>query len=130
MKFSESEVRFLKRNELCRLATLDNEGAPHLVPVCYIFSDGYFYIVSDLETSKVRNIKGDRRVAVLVDQYQPNRAVLVRGEAEILTEGGEFKSVSELFFKKFSWARRDPWGEGEVALIRVRPLKKTSWGLK
>ncbi|MEM0482361.1 MAG: pyridoxamine 5'-phosphate oxidase family protein [Nitrososphaerota archaeon] len=130
MRFRESEVRFLERNELCRLATLDGDGSPHLVPVCYIFRDGFFYIVSDLDTAKVRNIRRDRRVAVLVDQYQPNRAILVRGEAEILTQGEEFKTVSDAFFKKFAWARRDPWDEGEVALIRVKPVKKISWGLK
>jgi general stress protein 26 len=98
--------------------------------VCYIFRDGFFYIVSDLDTAKVRNIKNDKRVAVLVDQYQPNKAVLIRGEAEIITHGEEFKQISEAFFKKFAWARRDPWDEGEVALIRVKPVKKISWGLK
>ncbi len=130
MRFRDSEVRFLERNELCRLATLDRDGSPHLVPVCYIFRDGFFYIVSDLDTAKVRNIKNDKRVAVLVDQYQPNKAVLIRGEAEIITHGEEFKQISEAFFKKFAWARRDPWDEGEVALIRVKPVKKISWGLK
>lgn len=118
------------RNELCRLATIDSDGSPHLVPVCYILSDGCVYIVSDLETAKVRNIKRDKRVAVLVDTYQPNRAVFIKGEAEILTSGEEFKKVSELFFKKFAWARRDRWDEGEVALIKVKPLKSISWGLR
>lgn len=130
MRFKESELRFIERNELCRLATVDSDGAPHLVPVCYIFRDGFFYIVSDLETAKVKNIRHDKRVAVLVDQYQPNRAVLIRGEAELLTHGEEFKRISADFYKKFAWARRDPWDEGEVALIRVKPIKKISWGLK
>ncbi|MCS7146172.1 MAG: pyridoxamine 5'-phosphate oxidase family protein [Nitrososphaerota archaeon] len=130
MKFRDSEARFLQRNELCRLATIDSSGAPHLVPVCYVFRDGYLYIVSDLETMKIRNIKRDRRVTVLVDTYKPNRAVLIRGEAEILLSGEEFKEISELFFKRFAWARRDRWDEGEVALIKVKPLKSVSWGLR
>jgi len=125
-----SEERFLQRNELCRLATINRDGAPHLVPVCYIYRGGHIYIVSDHDTAKVKNLRRDKRVAVLVDTYQPNRAVFIRGDAEILTGGEEFREVSELFYKKFAWARRDPWDEGEVAIIKVRPVKTVSWGLR
>jgi len=130
LRFTDGELRFLNRNELCRLATISQDGSPHLVPVCYVFEDNLFYIVSDLETAKVRNIRRDNKVALLVDQYQPNRAVFIRGEAEILTGGEEFQRISNLFYKKFAWARRDKWDEGEVALIKVKPLKKISWGLR
>jgi hypothetical protein len=54
---------------------------------------------------------------------------LVSGEAEVITKGDEFRSISQEFFKKFIWARRDKWGEGEVAIIKVNPLRRISWGL-
>lgn len=130
LRFTESESRFLSRNELCRLATIGKDGMPHLVPVCYIFKENKLYIVSDPETAKVRNVKRDKRVTLLVDQYQPNKAVLIYGEAEIIEGGNEFYEISSLFYKKFTWARRDPWDEGEVSLIKVKPLRKLSWGLR
>lgn|GEM_PF-391651 len=127
--FTPREKRFLESNELCRIATISEDNSPHLVPVCYIFKDGFFYIVSDLETKKVKNLMRDKRIALLVDQYKPNKAVLVSGEAEVITMGDEFRSISQEFFKKFLWARRDKWGEGEVAIIKVNPLRRISWGL-
>jgi nitroimidazol reductase NimA-like FMN-containing flavoprotein (pyridoxamine 5'-phosphate oxidase superfamily) len=126
---SAAEVSFVQQHELCRLATLDATGWPHLVPVCYIYWNHAFYIVTDLGTRKLRNVQRNPRVALLVDRYKPNKGVLVFGEAEVLTRGEEFLKVSELFFKKFSWAKEDPWGEGEAAVIKVKPLRKVSWGL-
>jgi len=127
---SAPELSFVQQNELCRLATVDEEGWPHVVPVCYIYVNDAFYIVTDLGTKKLKNLSRNPKVALLVDRYRPNRAVLVFGEAEILTSGEEFLRISELFFKRFSWARNDPWGENEAAIIKVKPLHKISWGLR
>jgi PPOX class probable F420-dependent enzyme len=128
--FTDGEKRFLKANELCRMATVSEDGSPHLVPVCYIFKDDAFYIVSDPETMKVKNLRRDGRVALLVDHYKPNRAVLVFGMAELINRGEVFREVSQDFFKRYSWARRDKWDEGEVALIKVLPSRKISWGFR
>lgn len=130
IKFSKAEAEFIHKNEVCRLATLTPDGRPHLVPICYIYHKDNFYMVTDLCTAKLRNIKNNPEVAVLIDTYKPNKAILMWGKASILTEGEEFKEVSELFFKKFYWARRDRWDEGEAAVIKVEPYRKITWGIK
>jgi hypothetical protein len=38
--------------------------------------------------------------------------------------------VSKAFFERFSWASKDPWGEGEAVIIKLIPQKKVSWGLR
>lgn len=130
VKFSKAESEFIIKNEVCRLASITPDGKPHVVPICYIYHDGYFYMVTDLGTAKLRNIKNNPEVAVLIDTYKPNKAVLMWGRADVLTEGEEFKEISNLFFKKFYWARMDRWDEGEAAIIKFKPVKKVSWGLK
>ncbi|MEM3491973.1 MAG: pyridoxamine 5'-phosphate oxidase family protein [Nitrososphaerota archaeon] len=130
IKFSKAEIEFIHNNELCRLATLMPDGKPHIVPICYIFYNNNFYMVTDLGTAKLRNIKNNPEVAILIDTYKPNKAILMWGKASILTEGEEFKEVSKLFFKKFYWARVDRWDEGEAAIIKVTPYRKIFWGLK
>lgn len=127
---SKRELEFITRNEVCRLATVDESCRPHLVPVCYIYHDGAFYIATDLSTKKLRNIKRNRAASLLVDVYKPNRAVLVEGEAEVLLRGEEYRRVYRLFYERFDWVRRDPWGEGEAAFIKIRPIRKISWGLR
>ncbi len=129
VRFTEAELDFLRRMELCRLATVDSQCRPHVVPVCYVFLDGAFYIVTDPGTKKHRNLERNPYAALVVDVYKPNRAVMVEGKVELLTSGEEFRRVSELFYQKFEWARRDPWDEGEAVLIKLIPERKVSWGL-
>ena len=126
--FTKEEIRFLNENEVCRLAT-SSKDAPHVVPVCYIFENGNFYIFTDYSTKKFKNIKENPRVSVVVDVYrQPsNKAVFIQGPATIIEKGKEYKEVYEKFYKKFYWVKADPWEEGEAPLLKVKPDKKVSW---
>ncbi|MEM4281691.1 MAG: pyridoxamine 5'-phosphate oxidase family protein [Candidatus Caldarchaeum sp.] len=127
--FTDSELRFIEKNELCRLATADENNQPHVVPVAYLFKDMKFYIATDYGTKKLANIKKNKRVALVVDVYKPNKAVMVLGEASILEKGPEYREVYKLFYRKFAWVRSSPWSEGEAPFIVVRPVEKVSWGL-
>jgi len=128
MKFTQKEVDFINRYEVCRLATAVN-NKPHVVPICYMFVDGRFYLATDYDTKKYHNLLKNRSVSLVIDTYQPNKAVMIEGEAEIIERGDEFKMIYEKFYKKFSWVRATPWKEGEAPFIKVKPLKKVSWGL-
>lgn len=129
MRFTRAESGFLKKNEVCRLATVSSTGGPHVVPVCFIFHEGFLYIATDYDTRKYKNILRNPRVALAIDVYKPNRGVSIEGEAEILEGGEEFRRVFKLFHEKFDWVRKDPWGEGEAPFLKIKPLKKVSWGL-
>jgi nitroimidazol reductase NimA-like FMN-containing flavoprotein (pyridoxamine 5'-phosphate oxidase superfamily) len=129
VRLTGKEREFLEKNEVCRLATSDRSGVPHVVPVCYIFHRGAVYIATDYGTKKFRNVKENPRAALVVDTYKPHRAVLIQGRVEILERGEEFREVRELFYRRFKWARDDPWGEGEAPILKIIPEKKLSWGL-
>lgn len=129
MKFTPKETAFLNKNEVCRLATASRDTSPHVTPVCYLLQDGNFYIATDYGTKKYKNVLKNPKAALVVDVYKPHRAVTVEGEAEILGRGEEFRRVRELFYRKFDWARKDPWDEGESPILKIKPLKKASWGL-
>lgn len=128
MRFTKKELDYINRNEVCRLATA-SDNSPHVVPVCYIYDDGHFYIATDYGTRKYRNLTGNRRVSLVVDSYKPNRAVMIQGEAEIIESGEEFRRIYDRFYMKFSWVRAEPWSEGEAPFVKVRPVRKVSWGL-
>lgn len=131
VNFTTGEIKFIEDNELCRLATSDSKNTPHVVPVNYIFRNGFFYIFADYETKKIKNIKENPKVALLIDVYRTpkNKAVLIIGKADILERGEEYRQIYNLFYKKFGWVRADPWNEGEAPLIKVIPEKKVSWGI-
>ncbi|GBC68422.1 hypothetical protein HRbin01_00104 [archaeon HR01] len=129
VRFRPEELKFIEGNELCRLATVDEKGQPHVVPVAYLYIGGKFYIATDYGTRKLANIRRNNRVSLVVDRYRPNKAVLVLGEASILERGPEYRRIYRRFFQRFSWVRRSPWEEGEAAFIVVKPIRKVSWGL-
>lgn len=128
--FSKAERDFLGRNEACRLATC-RDSVPHVVPVSYVFEDGAFYIATDYETKKYKNIKENNNVALTVDVYSStgNKAVCVQGRAEIIEKGKEFARLYKVFHDRFEWVREDPWEEGEAPFLKVTPTGKVSWGL-
>ena len=131
-RFSKAEKRFLKRNELCKVATSHND-MPHVTPVNFIFNGSAFYFATDYDSRKYRNLEKHKNVGLVVDIYESpmdNKAVVVQGTAEIIEKGSEFKKLYGAFYKKFEWVRQDPWGEEEAPFIKVRPLHKASWGLK
>ena len=127
--FSGKEAAFLGKHELCRLATVSADGRPHVVPVNYVFREGRFYVAVDYATRKLKNIRSHNRVALVVDSFRPQGAVMVEGPARIIEKGAEFRSLYALFHEKFAWVRSDPWTEGQAPFIEVNPDNKVSWGL-
>jgi nitroimidazol reductase NimA-like FMN-containing flavoprotein (pyridoxamine 5'-phosphate oxidase superfamily) len=130
VEFSNNELEFLQRNEICRIATSSN-NIPHIVPVAYIFDEGMFYFATDYETVKFKNLKKNRNIAIVVDVYDSpnNKAVLVQGIAKFIEQGEEFKRIYALFLKKFDWVKKEPWFEGESPFVAIKPEHKISWGL-
>jgi len=130
LNFTSAEKRFLQKHELARLATSAVGLMPHVVPVSYVFSDGTFLIAIDYATRKYQNLVRNPQVALVVDALRPNRGVMVQGHAKIIEAGAEFQSFYEVFRKKFSWVRAEPWKEGEAPFIRIIPSRKASWGFR
>jgi len=130
IKFTIKESKFLKENEGCRIATCTND-VPHIAPVSYYFEDGFFYFATDYDTKKYANLKKNNKIAISVDIYSPNKhkAVVVQGAVTFIEKGIQFKRLYEIFFKKFSWVREDPWKENEAPFVKITPKTKLSWGL-
>ena len=131
VRFSKKEIRFLTRNEACRLATCAND-IPHVVPVSYLFNEGHFYFATDYGTKKLDNLKANGRLAIVVDVYGSagNKAVCIQGEAEIIESGSEFSRLYDIFHRKFDWVRENPWKPGEAPFVKVIPFSKVSWGIE
>ena len=128
VSFTRTEERFLRSNEIGRLATVSTEGTPHVVPVSYLFKDNAILISVDYNTRKLRNLIGNARTAFVVDTFRPNRGILVEGDAKLIEKGAEFRHIYSQFHRAFSWVRADPWKEGEAPFVRIMPTRKASWG--
>lgn len=128
--FRKGEIKFLRSNEICRIATCNN-NLPHVTPVSYIFDKGKFYFATDYNTLKYANLNKNNRICLVVDttENNKNRAVVTRGITTFIHEGRKFKNLYDMFYNKFDWVKNDPWKEGDAPFIEVIPKTKVSWGI-
>ena len=124
---SSKALSFLKDRELCRFATASKDAKPHVVPVIYALDGENIIIAVDYGTKKLKNLRENRLVALVVDDYRPNHAVMVEGGCEILERGKEYLRLLQILFGKFEVYRRHPWGEGESPILKIKPTKAVVW---
>ena len=121
------ELNFLKVHELCRLATASRDGMPHVVPVVYALDGDDVIIAVDYGTRKLKNLRENKRVALVIDEYRPNRGLMVEGDCEIFERGREYLRLLQILFDRFVFYRNDPWGEGESPILKIKPTKAIMW---
>ena len=135
---TREQLAFLESQPVARLATADADGAPHALPVCFALSGSSLYIGIDEKPKRagrrplkrIRNIQENPNVAVIVDHYEDdwNKLgwIMLRGRAEILTDGAEQEDAHELLRRRYA-QYRDMYLV-PLPVISVRIEKVTSWG--
>lgn len=121
------EAKFLQAHELCRFATASKGGRPHVVPVVYALDGDDIVIAVDYKTKKLKNLRENSKVALVVDEYRPNRGLVVEGDCEIFERGKEYLRLLQILFDRFVFYRKNPWGEGESPILKIRPTKVVMW---
>ncbi len=128
---------FLESRRVGHLATADHPGNPHVVPVCFALAADSLYITidekpkrTDRPLKRLRNIAENPSVAFVADRYDEDWRrlgwVMLRGKAEILTNGEEHAASQALL--------RDRYPQlvaMELALLPVialRITRVTLWG--
>jgi nitroimidazol reductase NimA-like FMN-containing flavoprotein (pyridoxamine 5'-phosphate oxidase superfamily) len=92
-------LRYLSQPLIAKIATTNVDGTPQLSPVWFMYENGVFYISTYEKALKVRNIKRDNRVALLIDSTDGGiklKGVLVKGIAKLIY-GDECKKSRRKF---------------------------------
>ena len=113
---------------VARLATIDPDGRPHVVPMCFALSGGVLYSAVDRKPKRSRDLRRLRNVrergwaTVLVDHYEEDWSALwwvrLRGRARVLEDGAEFRDALALLTEKYPQYRREP-PPGPVVAVDV-----------
>ncbi len=135
---SARERRFIDTRRIGHLATADGRAAPHVVPVCFGLEDDTLYItidrkpkrVSDRPLKRLGNILQNPQAAIVFDHYDEDWRrlawVMVRGRAEVLTEGPEHGRAQALLQGRYrQLAVMDLRG---LPVIAIRIERTASWG--
>lgn len=137
--FTDIEVAFIHRLRAARLATADEHGSPHLVPVCYSFDGTYFYIALDekpkrvekTQLRRVRNIEARHEASLLIDQYDDDWSqlgyILIHGKAELLAPEHE-RHGAILILLRERYVQYRTMALEQYPVIMITPDKITAWG--
>lgn len=137
MNLAEPEARArLAAARVARLATVDEAGRPHLVPVVFDLRGDSIVIAVDRKPKRttnlhrLRNIQVNPRVAVLADHYEDDwtRLWWVRadGVARIVTDdAGRAEPLSRLSAKYPQYREAEP--AGPVISITVTAVRGWSY---
>jgi PPOX class probable F420-dependent enzyme len=111
-----------------RLATIDDEGRPHLVPICFALAGETLYSAVDEKPKRskrlkrLENIRRRQEVTVLVDHYEDDWSrlwwVRLDGTAKVLDVGTERDHALELLGAKYDQYRAEP-PTGPVIAVRI-----------
>ena len=135
---SDGERRFLSDRRIAHLATADAQAAPHVVPVCFAVAQSTLYITIDEKPKRIpgtalkrlRNISENPTVAVVVDRYDEDWAllgwVMLRGRAEILPDGTEHDDAQALLQQRYR--QLEAMQIGKLPVIAIRIEHSASWG--
>ena len=83
-------ARFAEQPLLAILSTVNQDGSPQSTPVWYLYDEGRFKVTSRGDRVKVRNIRRDPRVSmVVIDTAANGDPLTVRGTAEVTEKGGD-----------------------------------------
>ena len=134
MAFSDDEVAYLRSQPVARLATVNADGGPDVVPVAFEVDDSAIWVggvgAQVLDTRKLRNIRAGRvKVSLVVDDLvsiEPfiARSVRVYGEAEPPIE--RVGMMGPGFYSRISPRESWSWNlAGEPAGEQWYPAKHT-----
>jgi PPOX class probable F420-dependent enzyme len=134
----------IDKARVARLATVDTECKPHVIPVVFVFDNDCYFIPIDAKTKRSRperlkrakNIQQNPNVALLIDEYNENWRklyfIMIQGKASIIG-GKKLEQQSELFLLEKAhkllsdkYLQYQEIGIGEY-VIMIIPQKVISW---
>ena len=120
---------------VARLATIDPDGRPHLVPIVFATDGETLYTAVDQKrkrSRRLRRIENARNrpdVTILVDHYEEDWSRLwwirLRGRARVLDHGDERQRALALLTEKYPQYGQQP-PEGPVLAVTITEAREWS----
>ena len=145
IKSKQKIIEFLDSEPTGRIASIDKNGYPQIIPMNFVFVNDVIYMHSHVKGEKLENIMRNNKVGFEVDKnleflpsyfFDPNDAslantfyisVVIKGECKLVNEKNEMTTALNSLMKKYQ-----PEGKYEpiklqdnvlnhVAVIKITP---------
>jgi PPOX class probable F420-dependent enzyme len=128
----------LSKRLIANLATIDDDGSIHLVPMWFLRVGDDICIPTSRNTHKYRNLKARPRASVMIDVSRAGlnlKGVLIRGKVE-LVEGEEARRINRSIHLKYikQEALNDSrvfsyLSEGDDITVKIHMDRLITWNL-
>jgi PPOX class probable F420-dependent enzyme len=131
---AEEQAAFLRGHRKAALATIGEDGFPHVVAMNFYVKDGAFYMTSYGKAQKVLNIRRNSQVALMVeagDKYSELQGVMVRGHCQIIDDEDAVRAAFADMARARGASYERPSAAHDTApkrvVLKIIPEKITSW---
>jgi PPOX class probable F420-dependent enzyme len=127
---SQSELdAFLAEPHIAVVATSGPKGKPHAMPVWYAWRDGKVLFHTGADSKKMRNLRQNDRISVVVDsKVAPYKVVVVEGRGRQLPGDGDLaREIAVHYLGERAGAAYAARSGEPGALVEVSPTKVISW---
>jgi nitroimidazol reductase NimA-like FMN-containing flavoprotein (pyridoxamine 5'-phosphate oxidase superfamily) len=129
---------FLDEPNLCRVATIDEEGRPHVVPAWFWWDGSSFWVGAQARDRKVAHVRATAAAGIEIDaDIRRKRGLYATGRAS-LVEGAdgrrEYIRITAEQVRRYQPGRppletaRRYGKAGEPVVIEIVPERMISWG--
>ena len=123
---------------LVRLATVDADGAPRVVPIWFVFEENRIWMTPRERAAWWTDVQHDQRVALVIDEEAaPYRKVIARGPVEIVHVPGEDDAWRDRYRRIATRYTPEEWADAYLtnthdeprALLAfdLDPARATTW---
>ena len=130
----KTQDNFLKSQKILRLATIDENGMPHIVPVWYLYSQKKFYVGTNMRTQKAKNLRKNKRVCFCVDAgvHSPSiYGVMGQANAKLILEKNKVKTIAKKILKRYFSSLENKSAKELLddtdCIIEINPKKIARW---
>ena len=125
-------LEFFESAEFARLGTINEDSTVHIAPIFFKYDDGQILMATQDPSRKIRNIKRNNNVTVLIDTTEVLfKGALVYGRAELdyddiipkrisISERRLSREEAETYAKRLS----DRW---KCVIVRITPVHIASF---
>ena len=129
-----NKEKFLKEQKILRLATLDNKGHPHLVPVWYLYKTKKIYVGTNTRTKKAKNLMKNKNVGFCVDMGIKSPKIfglMGNGQANLILEKNKVSNICKeillRYFNNLDNRSAKELLEDTDCIIEINPKKFSQW---
>ena len=127
-------IKFLKKEKILHLATIDENNSPHIVPVWYMYNAGKIYIGTNTKTKKAKNIKNHKKVSFCVDvgiNAPDIFGVMGKGTAKLLKEKKTVNKIAKKILLRYFESLNNKSAiellEDTDCVIEILPKEFSNW---